>query len=65
MKRLSGWDSLLLCSETPNVHQHTLKIAVVDTTEFESEPTFEAFLETFRSRLSALDPLRFELVDVP
>lgn len=65
MKRLSGWDSLLLCSETPNVHQHTLKIAVVDTTEFPAEPTFEAFLATFESRLAALDPLRYELIDVP
>jgi diacylglycerol O-acyltransferase / wax synthase len=65
VKRLSGWDSLLLCSETPNVHQHTLKIAVVDTAEFQTEPTFDAFLETFRSRLSALDPLRYQLVDVP
>ncbi|MGE2721423.1 WS/DGAT/MGAT family O-acyltransferase [Mycolicibacterium celeriflavum] len=65
MKRLSGWDSLLLCSETPNVHQHTLKIAVIDTSGFEGEPTFEAFLETFRKRLPALDPLRYELIDVP
>ncbi|ULE35212.1 WS/DGAT/MGAT family O-acyltransferase [Mycobacterium sp. IDR2000157661] len=65
MKRLSGWDSLLLCSETDNVHQHTLKVAVVDTAEFEGEPTFDAFLEKFRSRLSALDPLRYQLVDVP
>jgi diacylglycerol O-acyltransferase len=65
VKRLSGWDNLLLCSETPNVHQHTLKIAVVDTAAFEREPTFDAFLETFRARLSALDPLRYELVDVP
>ena len=65
MKRLSGWDSLLLCSETPNVHQHTLKVAVVDTSQFEGEPTFDAFVDTFRSRLAALDPLRYELVDVP
>lgn len=65
MKRLSGWDSLLLSSETPNVHQHTLKIAVIDTSLFEGEPTFDAFLKTFRERLPALDPLRYELVDVP
>ncbi|OBF97758.1 diacylglycerol O-acyltransferase [Mycobacterium sp. 852002-51152_SCH6134967] len=65
MKRLSGWDSLLLSSETPNVHQHTLKIAVVDTSQFEGEPTFDAFLETFRERLPDLDPFRYELVDVP
>ncbi|HEX2284108.1 MAG TPA: wax ester/triacylglycerol synthase family O-acyltransferase [Mycobacterium sp.] len=65
MKRLSGWDSLLLSSETPNVHQHTLKVAVIDTADFKGEPTFDAFLEVFRSRLWALDPLRYQLVDVP
>lgn len=65
MKRLSGWDALLLASETPNVHQHTLKIAVVDTSQFEGEPTFAAFGEKFRSRLGDLDPFRYELVAVP
>jgi diacylglycerol O-acyltransferase len=65
MKRLSGWDSLLLSSETPNVHQHTLKIAVIDTAEFDGEPTFDAFKETFRARLSALEPLHYQLVEVP
>jgi diacylglycerol O-acyltransferase len=65
VKRLSGWDQLLLCSETPNVHQHTLKVAIVDTAEFEGEPTFDAFREVFRSRLPALDPLRFQLVHTP
>ena len=26
MRRLNGWDAVLLYSETPNVHKHTLKI---------------------------------------
>jgi diacylglycerol O-acyltransferase / wax synthase len=65
VKRLSGWDSLLLSSETPNVHQHTVKVAVVDTSEFEGEPTFEVFRETLRSRLHVLDPLRYQLVGIP
>ena len=30
MKRLSGWDAVLLYSETPNVHMHTLKLAVIE-----------------------------------
>lgn len=30
MKRLSGWDAVLLYSETPNVHIHTLKVAVIE-----------------------------------
>jgi diacylglycerol O-acyltransferase len=65
VKRLSGWDVLILSSETPNVHQHTLKVAVVDTTEFDGTPTFEAFREVFRSRLGMLEPLRYQLVDTP
>ncbi len=65
MKRLSGWDVLLLSSETPNVHQHTLKVAIVDTAEFQGEPTFDAFREICRSRLPILDPLRFQLVGTP
>jgi diacylglycerol O-acyltransferase / wax synthase len=31
VKRLNGMDALLLYSETPNVHTHTLKVAVLDT----------------------------------
>jgi diacylglycerol O-acyltransferase / wax synthase len=65
VKRLSGWDVLLLSSETPNVHQHTLKVAVVDTTGFGGTPTFEAFREVFRSRLPVLEPLRYQLVSTP
>jgi diacylglycerol O-acyltransferase / wax synthase len=65
VKRLSGWDSLLLSSETPNVHQHTVKVAVVDTADFEGEPTFDAFLTIFRDRLSALEPLGYALADIP
>lgn len=30
MKRLSGWDSVLLYSEAPNVHMHTIKAAVIE-----------------------------------
>src|SRR5947209_8247730 len=30
MKRLSGWDAMLLYSETPNLPSHTLKIAILD-----------------------------------
>ena len=30
MKRLRGWDAVLLYSETPNVHMHTLKLAVIE-----------------------------------
>ncbi|WP_082965150.1 wax ester/triacylglycerol synthase domain-containing protein [Mycobacterium sp. ACS1612] len=65
MKRLSGWDALLLYSETPNVHQHMLKVAVVDISDFQGEPTFEVFRETLRRRLPLLEPLRYQLAGFP
>lgn len=65
MKRLNGWDAMLLYSETPNVHTHTLKIGVIDTSEFEGELTFEVFRRVLRRRLHLLDPLRYTLVDIP
>ena len=34
MKRLNGWDALLLYSETPNIHMHTLKVAVIDASDY-------------------------------
>jgi len=65
MKRLNGWDAFFLYGETPNVHQHTLKIAVVDMTDFADEATFDMFVETFKRRLHRLEPLSYQLVDIP
>ncbi|MGH3678318.1 MAG: wax ester/triacylglycerol synthase domain-containing protein, partial [Mycobacterium sp.] len=65
MKRLNGMDAMLLYSEAPNVHTHTLKVAVIDTTLNEDDFTFEFFRRTLYRRLHLLDPLRYELVDIP
>ncbi|HEY7053294.1 MAG TPA: wax ester/triacylglycerol synthase family O-acyltransferase [Mycobacterium sp.] len=65
MKRLNGWDAMLLYSETPNVHAHTLKIGVIDATDFDGEFTFEVFRRTLRRRLHLLEPLRYTLVEIP
>ncbi len=65
MKRLSGWDALMLYSETHNVHQHTLKVAVVDTADFDGEPSFDAFRQILRRRLDVLEPLRYQLIAIP
>lgn len=66
MKRLSGWDAFLLYSETPNVHMHTLKIAVIDL-EGIGDRTFgvEDFRKVLHGRLHKLDPFRFQLIDIP
>ena len=65
MKRLNGMDALLLYSETPNVHTHTLKIAIVDAADQGIEFGFDRFRTTFARRLHLLEPLRYKLVDIP
>jgi diacylglycerol O-acyltransferase / wax synthase len=63
VKRLAGWDAVLLYTETPNVHTHTLKIAVVDASNADFD--FALFRKTVERRLHLLDPLRYQLIDIP
>jgi diacylglycerol O-acyltransferase / wax synthase len=65
VKRLNGVDALMLYSETPEIHMHTLKIGVLDVSGVEGEFSFELFRDVAYSRLMALAPLRFQLVDIP
>ncbi len=65
MKRLSGWDAVLLYSETPNVHMHTLKIAVIELDADRHDFDIHAFRQVIHSRLYKMDPLRYQLVDIP
>jgi diacylglycerol O-acyltransferase / wax synthase len=64
LKRLGGWDAVLLYNETPNLHQHTLKIAIVDASD---SPDFgyDRFRQTLARRLHLLEPLRYQLVEIP
>jgi diacylglycerol O-acyltransferase / wax synthase len=65
MKRLNGMDAMLLYSETPNLHTHTLKVAIIHAADFDGEFTFEVFRRAIEQRLHRLDPLRYRLVDIP
>jgi diacylglycerol O-acyltransferase / wax synthase len=65
VRRLNGWDALLLYSETPNVQKHTLKIGVIDVENFEGEFTFEYFRQELQRRLHLLEPLRYKLLETP
>lgn len=66
MKRLSGWDAVLLYSEAPNVHMHTLKVAVIELQDRGGRSFgVEEFREVIRGRLYKLEPFRYLLVDIP
>ncbi len=64
MKRLNGVDALMLYSETPEVHMHTLKIGILDVSGVDGF-NFEMFRRVAYPRLMALTPLRYQLVDIP
>ncbi|WP_204808590.1 WS/DGAT/MGAT family O-acyltransferase [Mycobacterium riyadhense] len=65
MKRLSGWDAVLLYSETPNVHMHTLKVAVIELDPDHRGFGVEAFRQVIGGRMHKLEPLGYQLVDIP
>jgi diacylglycerol O-acyltransferase / wax synthase len=65
VKRLNGMDAMLLYSETPNLHTHTLKVAVVDAAHYDGEFTFQLFRDTLLRRLHLLEPFRYQLQEIP
>jgi WS/DGAT/MGAT family acyltransferase len=65
MRRLNGVDALMLYSETPEVHMHTLKVGILDVSGVEGGFTFDLFRDVAYPRLMALPALRYQLVDVP
>ncbi len=58
-------DAMLLYSETPNLHTHTLKVAIIHAADYAGEFTFDVFRQTVAQRLHLLAPLRYRLVDIP
>ncbi len=65
MKRLSGWDAVLLYSETPNVHMHTIKAAVIELDSDRLDFGVEAFREVIRGRQGKLEPFCSQLIEIP
>lgn len=58
-------DAMLLYSETPNLHTHTLKVAIIHAASYPDGYTFDVFKRTVARRLHLLDPLRYRLIDIP
>ena len=65
MRRLNGVDALLLYSEAPETHMHTLKIGVIDVSAMPGGFTHELFRRIASERLHELKPLGYQLVDIP
>lgn len=65
VRRLNGVDALLLYTETPEIHMHTLKVGVIDTSGLAEDFSFDLFARVARERLHLLAPLRYQLVDIP
>jgi diacylglycerol O-acyltransferase len=62
IERMTGIDAGFLYMETPSVHMHTLKIAVLEADE---TLTYDAFVAGMLARLKRLPPLRRRVVEVP
>ena len=56
MKWPSGADAVMLYSETPNVHMHTLKVAIIKLDEDRRNSDIEVFRRAIRERLYKLEP---------
>jgi diacylglycerol O-acyltransferase len=65
VKRLNGMDAMLLYSETPSLHTHTLKVAIVDAADYDGVFDFAVFRRTVEERLHLLEPLRYRLLETP
>ncbi len=62
MERMAGVDAGYLYMETPTMHMHTLKIAVLEPTE---GFTFERFVDELGERLDGLPPMQQRVLPVP
>lgn len=65
MRRLNGVDALLLYTEAPEIHMHTLKVGIIDTAGLAEDFTVDLFRQVAQRRLHLLAPLRYQLVDIP
>ena len=65
VQRLPGVDAGFLYMETPTLHMHTLKVALVDVSTVPGGYSFGRFHDELAARLHLLPPFRRRLVPVP
>lgn len=62
ISRMTGGDAGFLYMETPTMHMHTLKIAILEQSE---DNRFDRLIEMMTERLRLLPPMRRRVVPVP
>ena len=62
ISRMAGGDAGFLYMETPSMHMHTLKIAIIEPS---SDNTFDRLIEQMTERLRLLPPMRRRVVPIP
>jgi diacylglycerol O-acyltransferase len=62
ISRMSGGDAGFLYMETPTMHMHTLKIAILESSDGNR---FDRLIEMMNERLRLLPPMRRRVVPVP
>ncbi|MFN8627029.1 MAG: wax ester/triacylglycerol synthase family O-acyltransferase [Candidatus Binatia bacterium] len=65
MLRLSGADALFIYTETPALHTHTLKVAIIDPTVDPAGYSFPREREYIAQRVRHVPPLRWRLLPAP
>jgi len=65
MKTLSGLDAGFIYGETPTVHMHTIKVAVIGPVEGDRPLDYEAFRAGLSRRLRLLPPFGRRLIEMP
>lgn len=65
MEQLSGIDAGFLFMETPTLHMHTLKVAIIEPSKGAGDLTYEQFREALQKHLHLLPSFRRRLVYAP
>ncbi len=65
LRRLNGVDALMLYTETPEIHMHTLKIGVLDVSGVGRIQLRRVPCRSPVRGCMAMAPLRYQLVDIP
>src|SRR4051794_24589913 len=65
MERMTGLDAGFLYMETPTLHMHTLKIAVVDPSTVPGGYSFAKVKDVLSERIHLLPMFRRRIVEVP